>query len=256
MSRVPERVYADRSCEILLSGSKATILDKSSNRYYQTEVDSLPREIVSAATIRTSRVSWAQATLFVAVLVLLLISNVICAYSAPYGPVGALAVSILISYLLLSIVIHEFAHVFALRVMGRAIDGVGFKLNYWVFPAIYVRMNQSLLLSRCEKIFVHGAGLAVNLAINFLLVLLNQTLIKSSVLCMALQFVALTLAVNAVPALKSDGYRILLALAGVDDVRGFRRNAMWVNIIKILSISYAVGYAAFMLISIISRIWQ
>ena len=68
----------------------------------------------------------------------------------------------LVAYSLGQLAVHELAHVWALRFFGKRPDRFGFKLNYWVFPAFYVRMNDTHLLTQQEKIVVHSAGLFVN----------------------------------------------------------------------------------------------
>ena len=78
-----------------------------------------------------------------------------------------LAATLVVSNLL----IHEAGHVLALRWCGRRPDKVGFKMNYWVMPAFFVRMNQVSLLPRRERLLCHSAGLFANLiAVNLLVV--------------------------------------------------------------------------------------
>jgi putative peptide zinc metalloprotease protein len=246
--------YSDSDCEILLVGARATVLDRSRNRYYQTTAEKLPPEILAAASPRVSQVSGPTVMIFLALVVLLLAGNFI--FSLTHGnerPTSWL-VLVLAIYLPLSVLLHEMAHALALKAMGRSIDKFGFKLNYWIFPAFYVRMNQSLLLSRNEKVIVHGAGVATNLAINLALFAANVFAWNWSDLEVALQFVLITLAVNTIPALKSDGYRVILALANVDEVRGFWRNPWWLIAIKILSIGYVLYYSFHMLTSLMMRI--
>lgn len=245
--------YSDSDCEILLVGDRATVLDRSRNRYYQTVAAKLPPEILAAASPRVSQVSWPVVAIFLASIALLLVGNF--TFSLTHGnerPTNWL-VLVLVVYLPLSILLHEMAHALALRAMGRSIDKFGFKLNYWVFPAFYVRMNQSLMLSRNEKVVVHGAGVATNLAINFILFAVNSFSWNWSDLEIALKFVLITLLINAIPALKSDGYRVMLALANVDEMSGFWRNPWWLITIKIASIGYVVYYSFHMLSSLMMR---
>ncbi|NQX11430.1 hypothetical protein HQQ80_07325 [Microbacteriaceae bacterium VKM Ac-2855] len=245
--------YSDNDCEVLLVGGTATVLDRERNRYYQTTVAKLPVEIREAVTPRISRVSPRAAVTFVVVVLALLLGNL--AFSLANGterPSGWL-VAVLAVYLPVSVVIHETAHALALRAMGRSIDKVGVKLNYWVFPAFYVRINQSLLLNRNEKVIVHGAGVCINLAINLVLFACNAFVFHWADLEVALQFVVLTLAINAIPALKSDGYRMLLALAGVDELRGLLQNPCWVVAIKVVSTAYVLCYSIYMVSSLVMR---
>lgn len=135
-----------------------------------------------------------------------------------------------------------------LRLLGRRHDKVGFKLHYWILPAFYVRMNQSVLLSRNEKVVVHGAGIWINLTINALLILLNAWIIKSPDLNVALTLAIVTLAANALPVLNSDGYRVLLALADVNELKDWRRNPAWIVRIKVLSWMLMFAYGLYITI--------
>lgn len=243
--------YSDSDCEILLVGGRATVLDRNRNQYYQTTARKLPPEILAAASPRTSQVSRATVGIFLVTVVLLLAGNFTFSLTRGSERPTSWLVLVLVVYLPLSVLLHELAHALALKAMGRSIDKFGFKLNYGVFPSFYVRMNQSLLLSRNEKVVVHGAGLAVNLAMNFVLFAENVFVWHWPDLEVALQFILITLAINAIPALKSDGYRVLLALANVDELRGFWRNPWWLIAIKILSVGYVMHYSFQMLSTLI-----
>lgn len=248
-----ERHYTDAACEVVLVGGRATVFDRERNKYYQTSAERLPREIIDAAEAHRPRVTPLQHALFLACLIGFLVLNAILALTVPEGRFSPSAFVMLVPYLVVSVAIHEAAHITALRALGRPIDGMGFKLNYGVFPAFYVRMNQSLLLARHEKVVVHGVGLLVNLIINAALLALNWMWWHSTSVALVLLFVAGTLSTNAVPALKSDGYRILLALTGVDDVRGIRRNVWWVAAIKLGSICYAAAFVIFSVTAMIMK---
>lgn len=248
--------YSDRDCEVLLVGSKATVLDRQHLRYYQTTAAKLPEEIFAALTPRVSRVGPTTVAAFLAVTVLLLAGNFVLSHMQDgERPTGWLML-VLAIYVPMSIVIHELAHAFALKAMGRSIDKFGFKLSYGVFPAFYVRMNQSLLLSRNEKVIVHGAGVATNLAINLILFAVTTYLLHWPDLEVALQFVLITLAVNAIPALKSDGYRVMLALANVDELRGLWRNPWWLIAIKVVSVAYVLFYSFQMVSTLVVRFFE
>lgn len=65
-------------------------------------------------------------------------------------------------YLLVFIVFHELGHIVCFKYFGKKIDSVGFKFNY-IFPSFFVRMNDTYLLSKKEKIIVHLGGLLFSL---------------------------------------------------------------------------------------------
>lgn len=230
------------------------MFDRHSGKYYQLEAHRLPSDILAASCERSSRIKKHHAYWFAGLLCTLLGFNVLFGFLALSPVFDAAFIVLLATYLIFSIAIHEFAHALALRLMGRRTDRVGVKLHYWIFPAFFVRMNQSLLLSRYGKVIVHGAGLFVNLFINGVLILLNFAVIRSAPLMGSLQFVALTLAFNATPLLKSDGYRIVLALANTDAAKGFRHNVWWLNGVHVASITYAVIYTIYLGGSIVSNL--
>ncbi|EGO9014034.1 hypothetical protein D2A61_13390, partial [Enterococcus faecalis] len=65
---------------------------------------------------------------------------------------------------------------------GKKHQKIGFKMNYYIFPAIYVEMNEIYLISKNEKIIVHLAGLITNyLTINFIQVI-NLLFLKNKIL--------------------------------------------------------------------------
>jgi len=141
----------------------------------------------------------------------------------------------------------------ALRICGRKADKIGVKMNYLIFPAFYVRMNQILLLPASDKVLVHIAGIWVNLAINLLLFALNALWVHSSDLGHSLAFAVVTLSVNALPVLNSDGYRCLLAWADVNEHIDSRRNPPWVFGLRILSWIIVVVYIARFLLNYVVR---
>lgn len=113
-------------------------------------------------------------------------------------------------FLLGNVGVHEAAHIWALNFCGRHPDRMGFKLNYWIFPAFYVRMNQVLLLSRRERLFCHLAGLYANALVIFFVVLAIFLDLPFAGQFATPAFIFLTMLVmNMLPALNSDGQKIL-----------------------------------------------
>ena len=93
-----------------------------------------------------------------------------------------LAYIFLFFYLSLNIFIHELGHIKSLNYIGKKHQKIGFKMNYYIFPAIYVEMNEIYLISKNEKIIVHLAGLITNyLTINFIQVI-NLLFLKNKIL--------------------------------------------------------------------------
>jgi len=241
--RPPDRVFADEHCEIVIGSGAAIVHDRGRQRYYTTPLDRLPAEVLSNTVPRTSRIGWTGAMTLLLLLGACLVGNYALLAHQPAGSWSATAVCALVAYLAVSVALHEGAHVAALRWTGRRIDRVGVKLNFGVFPAFYVRMNQTLLLSRPEKILVHSAGLLSNLTLNAALLILTRAT-GTDLLVLPLAVVLTAIAVNAIPMLNSDGYRILLAVTGTDATRTLRTNPWWVVLIKVLSVLYAAASVA------------
>jgi putative peptide zinc metalloprotease protein len=232
-------VYADDRCEVRISGPRAVVFDRSERTYYRAPVDALPPSIrIAARPQRSSVPSWA-AWSFVGLLPVLLVLNMALMPTSTRATHVADGIAAAV-YLIVSIIVHEGSHVVALHRFGRSVDRVGFKLNHRVFPAFYVRMNQSLLLSRQEQVTVHAAGALVNLAGNAIVIVLNASTVRSSAVDFAAIVVFIAVSWNAVPVLDSDGYRILLALTRTDAARPLRANPPWLILVKAAGVGFIV----------------
>jgi putative peptide zinc metalloprotease protein len=215
-----------------LSGDDATLFDRRDGRYYRTSISNLPPEALARSVpVRPvfSRVTAGALTLatFGCLLANLFV------LSEPRAAAEPEAAMVPALYLLVSIVLHEAAHIGALRLCGRRIDRIGFKMNYWVFPAVYVRMNQSLLLGRSEQAVIHLAGVTSNLAVNATLGLLNLLVIHSDSLAIGVHVVFVAVIWNLAPILGSDGYRTLLAATGIPAARRLRENPPWLIALRL-----------------------
>lgn len=251
--RPPDRSYVDDRCEVRLSLGEATIHDRATGRYYRAPVDGLPLAWRRSAEPVSTRVPTWVAPTATALTAALFVVN-LSLLPTGLGAFTAATVPLLALYLGLSVGLHEAAHVVALRVFGRRIDGVGFKMNHWVFPAFYVRMNQSRLIGRPEQVVVHGAGAAANLAMNALLLAVNALWLGWDVLTSCAHFVFVSIAWNLVPVLGSDGYRILLAVTGTQAARSLRNNPVWLIALKIVSVGLAI-VAGLRLITLVWSTW-
>jgi len=111
-------------------------------------------------------------------------------------------------------------------------------------------MNESLLLGRREKVIVHGAGLAVNLAANITLFAVNSWYLHWGDLALTLQFISLALIMNAVPALNSDGYLVMLALLATNERKRLSMNPKWIKVVKVASVGFVVYYSISMVVNL------
>ncbi|PNZ60042.1 peptidase, partial [Staphylococcus condimenti] len=146
-----------------------------------------------------------------------------------------------ILYFLMNIIFHELGHIYSLKFFGRKIDKVGFKLNFYVFPAFYVQMNETYMLSQIDKIIVHSFGLFVNFALINFIQLLNILIINNISLTLSYMLFSSTMIWNLVPMLNSDGYKIMLALLSLDEFSNFTKNHWLVLIFQIIGVSIALN---------------
>ncbi len=109
-----------------------------------------------------------------------------------------------ILFLLISITLHELCHMTVLRVYGRKVGKVSFKLNF-IFPALTVDTSDSYILPRYRRFFVYIAGIEMNYITCMLVLLLYP---QYSYLLKPIVWAA---TVNLLPIgfIKTDGYHII-----------------------------------------------
>lgn len=230
--------FADDHCEIRVSGQVAVVHDRDRDRYFRTHVGGLPSSVRSALRVSTRRIP--TGVTLGAVILTVLTWTAVAITSASNAPPDGRALAAFIAVLIPSLALHETAHVVTLRALGRKPDRIGFKLNHGIFPAVYVRMSQTILLDRSEQAVVHLAGIASNVVSLAALLILNQVWIGSASLAFAVHLTTLLLGWNLIPVLGSDGFRVLLAFGRIDAARGFRHNPLWLNVVRVASAATAV----------------
>lgn len=198
--------YKDNEYEIFVE-DYVFIKDVVNNIYLKNEIDNLPKSISSSLIEYIPKIHGQYFFLFVFLFVFLLVGNLILLNYANVNiqsiPISDyLAYLFLVGYLLFNIFTHEMGHIKALNFMGRKHQKVGFKLNYYVFPAVYVEMNEVYLLSKTEKIVVHLAGLVVNYMIINLFQIVNILFFNSKTIDSAFIFFFICFAVEFTPDTK------------------------------------------------------
>lgn len=148
---------------------------------------------------------------------------------------------VLFIYFLSNIIIHELGHIYSLKFFGRKFDKVGFRFNFYVFPAFYVQMNETYMLSRRDKIFVHSFGLFLNLLIINFIEFINIIIFNNHNLTLAFMFFSTTVLWNIVPILNSDGYKILLSILHLDEYKKHTTNHWLVLILQLIGLLMAVN---------------
>lgn len=237
------RRYLADSMEVTAEGDTVVVHDRRSDRYFLTERERLPAEVQAGLTDATSHVSDSQSGVLLGSTVLLILATVFVLAFGEVGPTsfGGLMPA-LACYGVVSVAVHEGAHLWALHHCGRRADRVGFKMHYLVLPAFYVRMNQSVLLARAERIFVHVAGVFANLTLGLLLMLANLLWWRAAAAQEAFGIVAVSILLNCAPFLNSDGYRVILALSNTHELKDRRRNPRWIVALKAVSVVFVIWY--------------
>jgi len=217
--------YEDTDVELLCHTDHTIAKNKTTQRIYQIETSALPEGI--AWKPARSAVSDSLMTAYLSCFTLLLGANLVAAFVLrPTLKVSSLDGSgwaILLGYTVLQLAAHEASHIATFRAFGRRPDRVGFKLNFGVFPAVYVRMNDSHLLLPREKFIVHSAGLLANSLIASVFIAANWC-IQSDPATLAASVFAFGLWANSMPILRSDGHKSLLALLDIVERRKLRDN--------------------------------
>ncbi len=248
-----ELVFRDASVEVRVTGDDAIVHHRALDKYYHAPRSSLPQHYREHLAPYHSRVSAMAANVFLAIAVTLLALNLIAITRISIAGATRWAPLVLVAYTGVNLAIHEGAHIVALRLLGRRIDKVGFKMHYYILPAFYVRMNQSHLLSKHERMIVHGAGAFVNLTVNLVLILTLWDRFPD--LNVALKFVGWAIAINALPVLNSDGYRVVLALADHAERRSIHQNPHWIIMVKYLSVVLVSAYGLSLTYSALTEVF-
>ena len=136
-----------------------------------------------------------------------------------YGSSLILPFSILV---ILVVSIHELGHAFTLKNYGGIVPEIGLLLMC-LMPAAYTNTTDSYCLSRFQRVLVISAGILTQIIIAAAALLLwNITVydtwlhLTSYLLMTAALF---TIALNLNPLAKYDGYHLLVALTGINNIR-------------------------------------
>ncbi|WP_213280701.1 hypothetical protein [Cellulomonas hominis] len=214
----------DDDVELFRDGPRTVVKERATRRFFEVDSSALPdlEWQPTSALLGTP--------LFRVYLVLLVLGLV---GSVPLAGTIAAQLStsdlrapywwLIATYIAVQTLLHEGGHLLALRMMGRRPDRVGFKLNFVVFPAFYVRMNDVHLLVRRDKVVVHTAGLMVNGLVN-LVAITTWSFTRVPALGFAVLLFTPGLVANSLPLLRSDGHKTLLAALGVNERRRMRDN--------------------------------
>lgn len=221
--------YENEHYELLKYKNSIIIKDKDNLKYYETNDSNFCCDIQwdDYHSVISSNIYY---VVIISSIILLVVNSYIAFIPQVKLNCGkALFLFLSLIYTFFNVVIHEIAHILMLRKCGKNFDKIGFKMNY-IFPAIYVRMNDLYMLTKEEKIMVHIAGIYINLLINSILIFTGY-FFKNSFFISITQFFAIGILMNMVPILNSDGYKILLALFYYNEKKVKIYNKFWIKLI-------------------------
>lgn len=237
--------YKNDSFEIFKEGNVLVIKDLSTKRIVQAPLSAgknLP--FTETSPIVSKPVFTVYLLLSISLIVSSTALGIWGAYQVDLSQLRWHNFAILIGYASCQIAIHEAGHYAVFRMMGRSPDKVGFKLNYGVFPAFYVRMNDSHLLVRTDRYVVHSIGIVTNAIITVIAFgMLWADLLERDWL-FVFSWYAIAMAYNCIPILNSDGFKSLLVLVNQREAKSFKDNSLLVRAIIIISYGAAVIYTA------------
>jgi putative peptide zinc metalloprotease protein len=141
----------------------------------------------------------------------------------PFGLLSMLVVSL-----------HELAHAFTLKHFGGLVSEMGL-LFMCLIPAAYTNSSDSYLVSRWQRCLVVGAGVLCQIVIAAIAFWVWFSTANSSSIhtgAYLLMVAALfTVALNLNPLAKFDGYYLLAAVTGINNLKGrsFTLYRAWLN---------------------------
>ncbi|MCD8875117.1 peptidase [Mammaliicoccus sciuri] len=235
--------YEDQNFEVLVQ-KHLFIKDKNQKNYYRNCIDSIDSDMLKKFEDYPEKVSLVMFWIYIFFTVIMIIFNNAYVFYLQKNVVPKFdffIITFISCYFLFNIVLHELGHIKSLNYFGKSIDKVGFKLNFYVFPAFYVQMNETYMLSKIDKIIVHSFGLFINFTLINLIQMVNVFTFDYYPLKLAFMLFSSTLLWNLVPILNSDGYKILLATLSMDEFSKFTKNHWVILIFQIIGVGIALN---------------
>lgn len=232
--------YKDNFVEVLKEGDALVVKDLATKRIVEAPLSS--GEILNFEPAEPTLKQTDFLVYLASTSVIILCATIIGIWGASYVEFSRLTwtvLLILIPYSSCQIILHELAHYVTFKGMGRTPDKVGFKLNYHVFPAFYVRMNDAHLLTRTDRYVVHTAGIFVNAVVTLCAFFVLGQLSLGNDWLFVFSWYSIAMTFNCIPILNSDGFKAALALTGQREARYFKNNSLLIKVIVV--VSYAVA---------------
>lgn len=239
--------YEDEKFELLKSGGKIVVKDKIKKKYFEIN------EISDFNNIDwkpycpkfNTNILWG----YLCLMIIFLIINMVFFFGVniEYKTSSHSFLFFSLLYTLLQVIVHESAHIFCMKICGRKIDKVGIKFNY-IFPCIYVRMNDIYMLTTSEKILVHSAGIMSNLFINGLILIISFAC-NINILFAVSKFFVIGLLMNISPILNSDGYKVLIGILNINEKKNKKQNNILISVLGYVNITVSILYSIKLIVS-------
>lgn len=129
---------------------------------------------------------------------------------------------LILIFILLNTFLHEFAHAVTCVKYGGAVTTMGILLFYLI-PCFYCDVSSVYTIKNRKKRAIVGiSGILINLFVGNLVLILAITLSYFNIIQITLYYLGLSLILlgiyNLIPFVKLDGYWILSALTGIDNL--------------------------------------
>lgn len=235
------KTFQNSNYEMLKYNSTVVIKDKNKKKYYEIDESEFEDGDISwedYKSIVNEKLFLVYIITFIAFLFLNISFYIMYKPKVSNNDLGVMI--LLVAYTSINIIMHELSHIISLKVFGRKIDKFGFKFNY-IFPSVYVRMNDAHMLSRNEKILVHSTSLYVNMVINLICIFIGYKF-KIYNLLVVCQVFVFGILMNFVPILNSDGYKTMLSIFMYNEKKEKIYNSKFIKILSAINIFIAVVY--------------
>ncbi|MCS4485591.1 peptidase [Staphylococcus americanisciuri] len=235
--------YENDDYEILVQ-NHVFIKDKKAKNYYRNDISSLNKSMRECLIEYHEKISDRTFIIYIAFMLVMIIANYIhllYLQRVLIPDANNISIVIIVVYFVFNIILHEIGHIYSLKYFGRSYDKLGVKLNFYVFPAFYVQMNETYMLSKNDKIIVHSFGLFINFTLINVFQLLNMLFINNYTLSLSYLLFSSTMIWNIVPILNSDGYKIMLAFLSLDEFSNITKNHWIVILFQIIGLSIAIN---------------
>lgn len=240
--------FENENYEMLKCEKLIVVKDKRANRYYEVPNTDAFSDV--CWNKYSSKVNNKVFILYVISFVAFLAVNISFSFGRSTERTfnGVYFVITSLFYTLINVVLHEVSHIIMLKMFNKKIDRIGLRINY-IFPSVYVRMNDAYMLTGIEKIIVHSAGIYVNILFNSIILVLAY-IFKINILFAAAQLFTFGIVMNTVPVLNSDGYKVMLAMFIYNEKKDKIYNSIFVKLVGYANILLALCYLVKLILDI------